>query len=94
MIDGQDAGERGRFDPYCTYYRLSQCGIRDGMEADKVHTITLELLDKQPDRRKILQRRAGPNKQVLGLDDAAFAKRFEGTQWYAGYLMFIGDFVK
>ncbi|MBT3381652.1 MAG: SGNH/GDSL hydrolase family protein [Lentisphaerae bacterium] len=93
-VDGKVVGERARFDPYCTYYRLSQLGVKSGLDPEAVHTVTLELTDKQPDRRKILTRRAGPNKKVLDLDDAAFAKRFDGTEWYAGHIMFVGEFVK
>jgi len=93
-VDGKVRGERPRFDPYCVYYRLSQLGVASGLDPEQVHTITLELTDKQPDRRKILARRAGPNKKVLDLDDEAFAKRFDGTEWYAGHIMFIGEFVK
>ena len=93
-VDGKAKGERPRFDPYCTYYRLSQLGVASGLDPEQVHTITLELTAKQPDRRKILARRAGPNKKVLDLDDEAFAERFDGTEWYAGHIMFIGEFVK
>lgn len=68
--------------------------VRQAWAADPNLDICFVYTATQPDRRKTLERRAGPNEKVLALDDAAFAKRFDGTEWYAGYIMFIGEFVK
>jgi hypothetical protein len=93
-VDGKDKGTRNRFDAYCTYYRLQQLGLADGLDPNAVHTIRAEISAEQPDKRRILQGRSGPNASVLALDDAAFAKKFDGRQWYAGYIMYIGQFIK
>jgi lysophospholipase L1-like esterase len=93
-VDGKDKGMRNRFDAYCTYYRLQQLGLADGLDPNQVHTIKVEISAEQPEKRKILKGRSGPNAKILALDDAAFAKKFDGCQWYAGYIMYIGQFIK
>lgn len=92
-VNGESRGVRNRFDAYCTYYRLQQLGVVDGLDPEQVHTVTLTIREEEPDKRRILQGRAGPNAQVLELDDDAFAKRFGGRQWFAGYIMYLGEFV-
>lgn len=93
-VDGQDKGTRDRFDSYCTYYRLQTMGIASGLSADAVHTIRLEIAEETPDKRKVLQQRAEANASVLALDDAAFTKKFDGRDWYAGMIMVRGELVK
>jgi lysophospholipase L1-like esterase len=93
-VDGADKGMRNRFDSYCTYYRLQQLGVADGLDPAQVHTVKVEISDETFDKRKILEGRKGPNEKVLALDDAAFAKKFDGSEWYVGYIMYIGEFIK
>lgn len=93
-VDGEDKGVRNRFDAYCTYYRLQQLGLTSGLDPEQVHTIQVTICEEQPDKRKILQGRAEANAKVMELDDAEFAKKFDGRQWFAGYIMYIGQFVK
>ena len=93
-VDGKDRGKRNRFDAYCTYYRLQQLGVVRGLDPGQVHTVKIEICEEQPEKRKILKGRSGPNQKVLALDDDAFAKKFDGRQWFAGYIMYIGEFVK
>jgi len=93
-VDGKERGKRNRFDAYCTYYRLQQLGVTRGLDPERVHTVRIEICEEQPEKRKVLKGRSGPNQKVLALDDDAFAKKFDGRQWYAGYIMYIGEFVK
>ncbi|MBN2451723.1 MAG: SGNH/GDSL hydrolase family protein [Lentisphaeria bacterium] len=88
-VDGVDRGRRDRFDAYCTYDRLQTMEIASELP-DGLHTVELEIAPEPPDKRAILQRREGPNRAVLALDEAAFAERFEGTQWAAGMIMLLG----
>lgn len=93
-VDGEDKGVRNRFDAYCTYYRLQQLGLVSGLDPSQLHTVQVTICEEQPDKRKILQGRAEPNAGVLALAEAEFAKKFDGRQWFAGYIMYIGEFVK
>ncbi len=93
-VDGEAKGTRNRFDAYCTYYRLQQLGVVEGLDPDQVHTITVTIREEEPDKRRILEGRAEPNAKVLALDDEAFAKQFTGRQWFAGYILYLGEFVK
>ncbi len=93
-VDGESKGARDRFDAYCTYYRLQNMGVASHLDPNEIHTVKLEIASEPPDKRKHLQRRAGPNEKVLALDEAAFAKRFDGRRWYAGMIMLRGELVK
>ena len=75
-----------RIDPYCTYHRLATLGIGAGLE-DTVHTVTIEVHPEVPDKREILfeHNRA---------DFDAHPEKYEGTTWYAGAIMLIGELVE
>ncbi len=83
QIDDKPASVRPRFDAYCTYHRLSCLTVGMGMEPVE-HQITLTIHPDQPDKAKILSRR---NQTI---DDP---KRFDGTTWYAGAILILGDFL-
>lgn len=91
-VDGKDLGVRPRFDAYCSYYRLQTLAIAEGL-ADEVHTVRLEIAPEAPDKRAILQQRAEPNAKDLALDAAAFAAKYDGRCWYAGWIMLLGEWV-
>ncbi|MCW3097705.1 MAG: Acyl-CoA thioesterase [Chthonomonadaceae bacterium] len=56
---------------------------------DSVHTVTIRLLPEQPDKLKILHQRR-ENDIIKELDP----KTYNGTAWYAGAVLLIGDLMK
>lgn len=92
-VDGRDLGLRPRFDAYCTYYRLQTMAVAEGL-AQGIHTVRLEIAQEQPDKRAILTQRAEANAKDLALDEAAFAGRYDGRSWYAGWIMLLGELVE
>ncbi len=92
-VDGKDLGLRPRFDAYCTYYRLQTMGVAEGLP-DAVHEVRLEIAPEGPDKRSILRQRAEANAGDLALDDAAFAAKYDGSCWYAGWVLLLGDLVE
>jgi len=92
-VDGKPQKPRDRFDAYCTYHRLATLSVATGLDPGKVHTVAMEIAEEMPDKRRLLQRRSGPNAKVLALDEAAFEKRFAGQEWYAGMILLRGELV-
>jgi lysophospholipase L1-like esterase len=70
-----------RFDAYCTYHRLATLSVGEGL-SDSIHKVKISILPDQPDKAKILAER---NEKMND------PKRFEGTAWYAGGILLIGD---
>lgn len=70
-----------RFDAYCTYHRLATLNLVEGA-ANTIHTIEITVHPDSPDKAKILSQR---NEHI---DDP---KRFEGTAWYAGAVLLVGE---
>ena len=83
QVDDQPAYVQPRFDAYCTYHRLSCLNAGKAMDAGE-HEITLTIHPEQPDKAKILSQRNET------MDDP---KRFDGTAWYAGAILILGDFL-
>ncbi len=83
VLDAQPAVVKPRFDAYCTYHRLATLSVAEGLP-DAVHTVKITILPGQPDKAKILAQR---NEKM---DDP---RRFDGTAWYAGAILLIGDLV-
>jgi lysophospholipase L1-like esterase len=73
-----------RFDSFCTYHRLGKFMAAEKLPAT-VHTVRIEIHPQSPDKAKILAQRQ---------EKMDKPERFEGTQWYAGYLLLIGDLVE
>jgi hypothetical protein len=73
-----------RFDAYCTYHRLATLCVAEGLP-DTVHTVKITLHPEQPNKAAILSQRREK------IDDP---KRFDGTAWYAGAVLVIGELVK
>jgi S-formylglutathione hydrolase FrmB len=70
-----------RFDAYCTYHRLATLSIGEAL-TDTVHEVTITIHPDQPDKAKILSQR---NEKMDN------PKRFDGTAWYAGAILLIGE---
>jgi len=84
QVDDQPAYIRPRFDAYCTYHRLSHFAIGKAL-TDTEHTITLTIHADQPDKVAILSRRSQT------IDDPT---RYDGTAWYAGAVLFVGQWLE
>lgn len=70
-----------RFDAFCTYHRLSTLSVAEGLP-EGVHSVKITIHPQQPDKAKIL------NERHEKMDDP---KRFDGTSWYAGAILLIGE---
>ncbi len=83
-LDGQPAKVVPRFDSYCTYHRLATLMIGADLP-DAVHTVKIEIHPQQPDKAKILAQR----NQTIDKPE-----RFDGTAFYPGAILLVGDMVK
>jgi len=72
-----------RFDSFCTYHRLGKFMAAENLSND-LHTVKIEVSAEALDKLKILSLR---NEKMDN------PKRFDGTNWYAGSLLLIGDLV-
>ena len=72
---------KASFDAYCTYHRLTSLSVAEELP-EAVHTVKITIHTVQPDKVKILSERSEQ------MDDP---KRFDGTVWYAGAVLLIGD---
>jgi len=84
-VDGEDKGTRAQVDPWSYYQRLAVVQIVSGVEADKVHTVTVELLPDAPDRSVPI---AEAKKA-----DRYNADEFEGVALRFAWLRIIGELV-
>lgn len=84
QLDDQPPVVRARFDSYCTYHRLASLQIAENLPED-LHSVALQIHPEQPDKAAILATR---NNEI---DDP---RRFDGTTWYVGALMVLGDIIK
>jgi lysophospholipase L1-like esterase len=80
-MDGGPASTVPRFDSYCTYHRLGSFFVGRGLP-EGVHTVVVKVDSTMPDKPAILAKRQEK------MDDP---KRFEGTTWYAGWVLLIGE---
>ena len=80
-LDDRPPVTKARFDAYCTYHRLASLSVGEELQ-EAVHTVKLTIHPDQPEKAKILAER---NEKM---DDP---KRFDGTAWYAGAILLVGD---
>jgi len=83
-VDDQPVKLVPRIDAYCTYHRLATLALGSELP-DTVHTVKIEISPEVPDKAKILAKNG--NK----IDDP---KRFEGTSFYPGAILLVGEIVK
>jgi hypothetical protein len=83
-VDDQPPVVKARFDAYCTYHRLATLSVAEDLP-EAVHLVKITIHPEQPDKAKILAQRGEK------MDDS---KRFDGTAWYAGGILLIGDLVE
>jgi hypothetical protein len=83
-LDNEPPRLAARFDGHCTYHRLNTLVIGRNLP-DKLHTVKIEIHPEQPDKAKILaQRNATMDKP----------ERFDGTAFYPGAILLVGELVK
>lgn len=85
-VDGKAGGPRPLFDSYCSYHRLAALGIAEGLDPEKVHEVSVEILPEQPDRSSVTNR----EKDKPGYD----ASKYDGTRAWFGSIMVIGEVVE
>jgi lysophospholipase L1-like esterase len=73
-----------RFDSFCTYHRLATLLVGTEL-ADQVHTVKIEIHPESPDKAKILAQR----KEVMDKPE-----RYQGTSFYPGALLLVGELVQ
>ena len=83
-LDDQPARIIPRFDAYCTYHRLSALMIGTDLP-DIVHSVKLQIHPDQPNKAAILAK----NKNTIDKPE-----RFNGTAFYPGALLLVGELVK
>jgi lysophospholipase L1-like esterase len=83
-VDDQPVKLVPRIDAYCTYHRLATLSFGSDLP-DAVHTVKIEISSEVPDKAKILAKNG--NK----IDDP---KRFEGSAFYPGAILLVGEIVK
>jgi hypothetical protein len=82
-LDDQPEVTRLRFDAYCIDHRICWLEIASGLP-DTQHTVTVTVDAQMPDKMSILFEH---NRSDMKLHPA----KYEGTTWYAGALMIIGE---
>ena len=82
-LDGGAPRTVPRIDGYCTYHRLAFLRIATGLP-DGLHTVHIRIDEAVPDKSAILFQR---NRKDL----EANPDKYEGTAWYAGGIMLIGE---
>jgi hypothetical protein len=85
-VDDQPARKLARFDPYCTYARLSKAPVLFNASKGR-HHIRLTLLAEAPDKMKILFEKNRPDMEKN-------PAKYAGNYWYAGGLLILGNVVK
>jgi hypothetical protein len=83
-VDDQPPRTVPRFDSYCTYHRLATLGLGSELP-DQVHTVKIEIHPQQPDKAKILATRNNKMDKP---------ERFDGTAFYPGAILLVGELVK
>ena len=81
-VDGGKPQNTQRFDSYCVYYRIQSFTLCTGLDPEKTHTVEVEILPEQPDRKILLPR-------LKSADDLKLPA-YNGTRVWFGKLMLVG----
>ncbi|MDQ8194572.1 GDSL-type esterase/lipase family protein [Coraliomargarita sp. SDUM461004] len=84
-LDGQTS-IRTRMDGYCTYQRLARLSVGNNLE-DRIHTVSIRVLDTELDKRDILFER---NRADYDKNPAKYTPHY----WYAGAIFIVGELVE
>jgi hypothetical protein len=85
-LDGGAAKAVARIDAYCTYHRLASLRIASGLP-EAVHSVEIQLDATRLDKAAILFPKNRPD---LEKNPA----KYQGSSWYAGGIMLIGELVE
>lgn len=86
-VDGQPLGKPvPRFDSYCTYHRIATLSVAEGLAADQVHTVTVEIHPEQPDRSPVAFRLKDPAVELK-------SPKYQGTNVRVSKILVLGDVV-
>lgn len=87
-VDGRPSGKPvPRFDSYCTYHRIATLSVAEGLAADRVHTVTVEIHPEQPDRSPVAFRLKDPAVELK-------APKYQGTNVRVSKILVLGDVVE
>jgi len=81
-VDGKASKPRPRFDRYCRYHRIAVLTVADGLDAEKVHTVEIEIHPEQPDRSAVTD----AEKTKPNFDPA----KYDGTAMRVGGILLLG----
>ena len=84
-LDG-NSQKVARFDRYSTYHRLSVLKVGDNLE-NKEHEVGIKVLSDKFDKECLI-----PEADRKDLKENP--EKYEGSNWYAGAILLVGDFVK
>lgn len=85
-VDGKRSAKPvPRFDSYCTYHRMANLPVFDGMPGR--HTVEIELDAAQPDRQSVAFRLKDPKAELAG-------PKYNGTRFWPAKIMVVGDVQK
>jgi lysophospholipase L1-like esterase len=85
VLDGGQPRTVPRIDGYCTYHRIAFLRIATNLP-DVAHTIDIQIDAAKPDKAAILFPENRP-------DLVQNAAKYDGTAWYAGGIMLIGELI-
>jgi hypothetical protein len=87
-VDGKTRPEPvPRFDSYCTYHRIATLSVADGLDPNELHTVTVEVHPKQPDRRPVAFRLKNPDVELK-------SAKYQGTNVRVSQILVLGDVVQ
>jgi len=87
-VDGQTRAKPvARFDSYCTYHRIATLSVAQGLDPNKVHTVTIEIHPDQPDRQPAAFRLKDPDQELK-------SPKYQGTNVRVSGILLLGDLVE
>ena len=86
VVDGGKPRIAARIDGYCTYHRISRLGIATNLP-DGEHSVEITIDASVPDKAKILFEKNRPDLEKN-------PEKYDGTAWYVGGVMVLGELIK
>jgi len=76
-----------RFDSYCTYHRIATLAIADQLDPAAIHTVSVEVDPRQPDRSPVAFRLKDPQTELK-------SPKYQGTKFRVSQIMLLGELVQ
>ncbi len=84
-VDGKKSKNPSiRFDSYCTYHRLATLTAAADLDPDSIHSVVIEIDQKQPSRQPVAFRLKNPETELK-------QSKYQGTNVWFGKILLIGD---